>query len=210
MPRMFGLLTVREEYLAPYGNHETRRMHADVECVCGRRKHVLMTNLVQGRIKSCGKCQDRPVKHGDQRRGKTAPLYSVWQNMLRRCDNPNTKGYKHYGGRGIKVCDRWRDYVNFKADMGERPADMSMDRIDVNGDYTPQNCRWLPINEQNRNRRSNRPVEVNGRMFNTTVEMIENYGLSKAATQMRLYRGWSIQDAVNLPPHAKRKHAGVA
>jgi hypothetical protein len=86
-------------------------------------------------------------------RGKVTSAYSRWVSMLQRCFNPNHKDYRYYGGRGITVCERWLDFVNFLADMGEPPPGLSLDRINVNGDYEPGNCRWATASEQVRNRR---------------------------------------------------------
>lgn len=88
---------------------------------------------------------------------KLKPLYTTWENMKQRCYNPNSVNYKYYGGRGVKVCDRWfNSYESFALDMGERPDGCSIDRIDVNGNYEPDNCKWSTLKEQNNNRRNNK------------------------------------------------------
>ena len=84
-------------------------------------------------------------------------LYGVWEAMIARCNNPNDKRFPDYGGRGIGVCEEWRDFANFYRDMGDRPAGMTLDRIDVDGNYEPSNCRWATYSEQNANRR---PTDV--------------------------------------------------
>lgn len=87
------------------------------------------------------------------------PLYHIWTDMRERCRNPKRHNYKNYGGRGIKVCGRWNDFRNFVADMGPKPSpNHSLDRIDVNGNYEPSNCRWATIHQQNANQRSNNNV----------------------------------------------------
>jgi len=90
---------------------------------------------------------------------KQTSSYGTWSAMRRRCRNPNTVRYERYGGRGIKVCERWDSFANFFADMGEKPAGMSIDRIDVNGNYEPGNCRWATATEQSQNNNSNVKLE---------------------------------------------------
>ena len=95
-------------------------------------------------------------KHGRNYGDKT---YRTWSNIKKRCNNPNRPDYARYGGRGIKVCERWMTFTNFLEDMGESPEELSIDRIDVNGDYEPSNCRWATRSEQARNKRgTNNPV----------------------------------------------------
>jgi hypothetical protein len=127
-------------------------------CECGTERLVFGTNLRRGLSTSCGcrkdeKTRERNARHGHAYRGKVTSAYSRWVTMLQRCFNPNHKDYHLYGGRGVTVCERWLDFVNFLADMGEPPPGLSLDRINVNGDYEPNNCRWATASEQARNRR---------------------------------------------------------
>jgi hypothetical protein len=139
-----------------------------VRCDCGTEKAVSGIALRPGDTVSCG-CYRRAkysrgmaLRHGDSRGGKRTSEYRSWDCMKQRCLNPNTAGFEHWGGRGIKVCDRWLDsFENFLADMGRKPSPKhSMDRIDNDGDYEPSNCRWATKLEQRLNQR---PQKLNSR-----------------------------------------------
>lgn len=127
-----------------------------VRCDCGTEKTVPFKNLGRG-TNSCGclhveQLVARSTKHGHAV-GKPTSTYMTWQDMVGRCTNPSHKRWDDYGGRGITVCDQWRKFENFLADMGERPGCLTLDRIDNNSGYGPGNCRWTTQSEQNRNRR---------------------------------------------------------
>lgn len=100
--------------------------------------------------------------HGYARRGQKTPTYKAWESMVRRCTMPSQSTYPSYGGRGIVICLRWRDFRNFLEDMGEKPEGMTLDRIDVNGNYEPDNCRWADAKTQHRNKRHHHWITYNG------------------------------------------------
>lgn len=130
---------------------------------------------------------------------KLFPEYGSWCAMRRRCNNPNSRGYSNYGGRGISVCKRWQSFRNFLADMGPRPSDShAIDREEKNGNYEPSNCRWADQKTQQRNRRNNCVITIDGRRM-TAIEASEIYGVPHARLLGRLRLGWSDEKAVFAP-----------
>lgn len=135
-------------------------------CACGNFSCTTTGQLRSGRSRSCGCLISKTVikrctKHGFGTRKNKCVEYRTWKAMRKRCSNPKFEDFKYYGGRGIKVCDRWNEFTNFYADMGPRPSSThSIDRIDVNGNYEPTNCRWATPTEQSRNRRNVKSVSA--------------------------------------------------
>lgn len=129
------------------------------------------------------------VVHGGYLGGKEQPEHYVWRSMLARCNNPNQNAYKHYGGRGIKVCRRWHSYEKFLADMGSRPSpEHSLDRIDTDKDYKLSNCRWATRSQQQKNKTSTKTY-TDGNFTGVLVECAEYLGISKALAHIR-WKSW--------------------
>ena len=127
------------------------------------------------------------------------PEYHAWVDMKQRCLNPNAKNYSYYGGRGITVCDRWLNFKNFLADMGSRPtAKHSLDRIDNNADYSPNNCKWSTKAEQQNNQRTNRLITIENNT-RTIAQWAKKMGYGETVIYERLKAGWSEYKAVMTP-----------
>lgn len=183
-------------------------------CDCGNTTQATVSRLKAGDKKTCSKCHLRSretvrrnkarVGYKKEGRVKDNPAYEVWCGMIKRCENSNCRAYKHYGGRGITVCDRWRNsFEAFLEDVDERPSSQhSIDRIDVNGNYEPSNCRWATAKEQAANKRNNVLISANGKT-QCLQAWADELGLNAVTIIERIERGWTPEKAVTtdaLPP----------
>jgi hypothetical protein len=168
-------------------------------CDCGKRTEVAGHKLKSGRIKSCGCWRlENATLHGCARDGKNTAAYKCWAGMKNRCNSRSNTAYRHYGGRGIKVCDRWMSFKAFLEDMGEPPPGGTIDRINNDGNYAPGNCRWLTMKGQANNKRQNLRVEFRGKT-QTLGEWCDELGLKYNTILCRLRRGWLPEKALTEP-----------
>lgn len=173
-----------------------------VTCKCGTVRTVPVYQLINGNSKSCGcrtveRSRIRATKHGEA--VNKSRTYETWARMRQRCNCFTASSYRYYGGRGIKVCERWESYTNFLEDMGERPSDdHSLDRIDNNGNYEPTNCRWATKKEQANNKRSNRLICYQG-ITRSLAQWEDVTGIKKEYLSRRLIKGWPIDRTLETP-----------
>jgi hypothetical protein len=166
-------------------------------CDCGNTGLITSHNLKSGRSRSCGCLRtDTITTHGLSK----SPEFKTWTAMKARCYTKSNIGYPYYGGRGITVCDRWlHSFETFLADMGKKPdPDYSLDRIDSNGNYNPDNCRWAVRETQDNNRRSNHPLTFRGKT-QTITQWAKEVGIPKTTILNRLNWGWPVEDALSWP-----------
>lgn len=184
----FGkLVVIRKAEKDKWGNYQW-------ECKCDCGKHVIVRgfSLRKGKTKSCGclKGKHRHTKHNKKER-----IYVIWDNMKQRCKNPNNPAYKHYGGRGIAICNEWlSDFINFYNWSMEHgyQENLTIDRIDANGNYEPTNCRWVDMKKQQNNRTNNHYINYNNQIH-TLKEWSEILRVAETTIQKRLKRGKNIE-----------------
>ncbi len=188
--KSFGSLLV----LGQSGRDNSGKIMWEVECSCGFKGDKRGADLLKGSIVSCGKHKAKPVEHGHSVRGKASKEYMIWQTMRQRCKNPKSRNYSNYGARGIKVSKEWDDFSVFLADMGTKPAGFSIERIDNNGNYCKDNCKWAPRSEQARNKR-NVPIYMYKGRSMTLPEVARLEGINRRTLSYRIQKGSSIEDA---------------
>lgn len=183
------------------------------KCECGTLITVRSTNLLTGNTKSCG-CykKDKAIIDHTIHNLSNHRIYKIWENMKSRCYRKTTINYERYGGRGIKVCNEWQQFEPFNdwAIKNGYKEDLTLDRIDVNGNYEPDNCRWLSVKEQNRNTRTNRLITYKGETH-CVSEWAEILGINAKLIYDRLRKNWTIEEVLETPLLRKNKvgHKGI-
>ena len=166
------------------------------QCKCGNQKEIRATDMVQGKIKSCGCEHTKRIAKAITKHGMTnTRTYSIWQAMRLRCNRIN----QDYSCRGITYDERWDSFENFYLDMGEVPKGMSIDRIDVNGNYNKENCRWATREQQANNTRANVFIEWNGKR-QTRSQWERELNMKPTTLRSRLKTGWSLDRAMQPLP----------
>lgn len=192
----FGRLTVIEQY----GRNKHNEIVWLCRCNCGKINIISSYTLRSGHTKSCGclrteKSRQRLTKHGF-RKSKT---YRTWSNIITRCTNPNYRFYKDYGGRDIRVCERWsgkNGFIHFLEDMGECPPGLTIDRINNNLGYYKENCRWIEQKQNNRNKRNNCLITYNDQT-KSLPDWAEKLNINRETLWCRIFRyNWSIKKAL--------------
>jgi hypothetical protein len=174
-------------------------------CECGTSKEVDGASLRRGGSLSCGcLARDLAKERSTTHDGSRTKMYRTWGSMLTRCCHPKSKDWPKYGGRGIVVCDRWRkSFADFYDDMGDKPPDHQLDRINNDGPYSPENCRWVTAKQNSRNRRDSIFLTLNGETLHIN-EWAERLGVRCGALRSRLDDGWSIERTLTEPLAPRR------
>ena len=183
--KKFGRVTV----IKRVGTEKHGGIIWNCSCSCGNSFNVVGDSLKRGLTKSCGCYRKENTSKMSKKHGlKKHPLYNLWVGIRARCNNQKHKSYKNYGGRGIKICERWNNFESFISDMGDRPSpEHSIDRINNNGDYCPENCKWSTQKEQGRNMRKNVIINYNGKDYCISA-LAEHLGLKVGTLRYRLQK----------------------
>lgn len=165
-------------------------------CSCGKTKSVVGTALRQGKVKSCGCLKSENARNARGFHGHVGdPIYIIWSNMLQRCNNPKSTSFTNYGARGIKVCDSWLHFTEFYnwAVVSGYKEGLSLERKDVNKDYTPNNCTWIPLSDQCLNKQNT--IRYKGKCLS---EYCKSKGLNYHTVHSRVAKlGWSLERALS-------------
>lgn len=194
--RIFGRLTVIKSDSRP----KPGQWRWLCKCDCGNTHIVCGCALRNGDVQSCGCLQRELLSKRRKKHGLCkSPEYIVWTNMRRRTTDPKNTYYRYYGGRGIRVCDKWNDFSLFLSDMGNKPSNShTIERIDSNGNYCPENCVWATSLAQSNNRRNNIRI-THGGVTRTSTEWDRHLGFKIKTVYNRLRLGWSNEKAVTTP-----------
>lgn len=196
----FNRLTVKDLF------YYNGKLYCTCECECGTIiQKILVRNLLSGNTKSCG-CLNRDLtiernfKHGYKTRNSHNRLYNIWNDMNRRCTNPNRKGAKDYVNKGIKVCEDWKDFSNFNKWALENgySDELTIERKDNSKGYNPENCIWISKEEQSKNRTTNHYITFNNET-KTLTDWAKKMNINRTTLTSRLKRGWSIEKALTTP-----------
>jgi len=203
--QQFGRLTV----IKRVENDKYDRTQWLCKCDCGHNIITKSYYLRSGDTQSCGCLKKELVSkrfyiHGHTINHDSSNTYETWSHMIQRCNNPNNKRYKDYGGRGIKVCEKWTKFEGFLQDMGKRPEVMTLDRVDNDGDYCKENCKWSTRKEQQRNTRKNRLITING-ITKCIAEWCDFFQKPYYKVQQRIKKyNWTPEEALELVPRRKK------
>ena len=200
--KRFGKLTVIkrvDDYVSPSGRHQAKWL---CQCDCGNTACITRSQLKSGKTKSCGCYQKQMASDANKTHGLSKErLYYIWKDMRSRCQNPKQKEYGDYGARGISLCSDWENYLKFREwalSHGYR-FDLTIDRIDNDKGYYPENCRWATRAQQNRNMRRNHHVIYRGKDY-IVAELARKAGISKSVFLNRIMNeGFTVAEAVELP-----------
>ena len=201
--KKFGRLTV----LSRAENSKSGSVRWNCLCECGGKATVHGVSLRAGRTQSCGCYQKEQTGNANRTHGETdRRLYTEWAAMKARCYNPRNKRYDRYGGRGIAICDEWREsyetFRNWALANGYRD-DLTIERNDTDGDYCPENCKWATQKEQQNNRSNNVKIDYHGETM-SMKQWAERVGMEYSCLYARLNRGWTFERAISTPSRAKK------
>lgn len=190
----FGMLLALKEV----GNQLNAVMW-ECKCDCGKITRITTGNLRQGRSTSCGCNKSKSIslnraRHGETRGGVLTAEFRAWSGMKDRCENPSAEKYPRYGGRGIKVCEKWQKYENFLSDMGRKPTPKhSIERVDNDKGYDPDNCIWATAEVQANNKSTTRILVFEGRSQSLT-QWAREFGIKRSAMRRLVRNGWPLQN----------------